>query len=97
MVSERNLSRIHETMASSERGERVAKSFTASSLWWWMVDCLFMAAERIRECGDDLTERKTGGVEEQRYLDHHSASFFYSSSSWEVVRWGKRGVRCGIK
>jgi hypothetical protein len=53
-------------MASSERGERVAKSFTASSLWWWMVDCLFMAAKRIRERGDDLTERKLGGVEEPR-------------------------------
>ncbi len=66
MVSERNLSRIQETMASSERGERVVKSFTASSLWWWMVDCLFMAAKRIRECGDDLTERKLGGVEESR-------------------------------
>lgn len=42
----------------------VVKSFTASSLWWWMVDCLFMAAERIRECGDDLIELEFGRVEE---------------------------------
>lgn len=35
-----------------------------------------MAAERIRECGDDLRERKFGGVEEWRCLDHHPAPFF---------------------
>jgi len=45
---------MHETMASSERGESVVKSFTASSRWWWIVDCLFMAVRTIRECGDDL-------------------------------------------
>ena len=64
MVSERNLSRIHETMVSSERGESVVKSFTASSRWWWIVDRLFMAVGTIRECVDDLTEgklEKSGG------------------------------------
>jgi hypothetical protein len=53
-------------MALSDRGKRVAKSFTASNLWRWMVDYLFMEGGRVRECGgrDDLTERKFGGFKE---------------------------------
>jgi hypothetical protein len=53
---------MHETIESSERGESVTRSFTASSLWWWIVDCLFMAAKSIRECGDGSTECKFGRV-----------------------------------
>ena len=48
---------MHETIASSERGVSVVKSFTASSRWWWIVDRLFMAVRTIRECGDGWSDR----------------------------------------
>jgi len=41
MLSVMNRSRMHDTMISSETGDRVERSVTASSRWC-RVDCLFM-------------------------------------------------------
>src|SRR5882762_5656334 len=44
MLSDMNRSRMHDTMMSSETGERAERSVTASSFWCMAapVDCLFM-------------------------------------------------------